>query len=455
MKEFWNKRIDLSGGLRIAIVIIMIFVAMSFYLKIKNKELKQTLSNSYDKAFYELVEYTQNVETLLAKAQISTTPSYSAKTLNNIWRKADLAQSSLSQIPTDNNVLNTAVKFFNQLSDYSYSLANKLIDGENLKDEDYENLNDYYETCQILNGTVQSLASDLESNSISWEELTKVENTAFLAQEVSNISKDSFSKIDEDMQDYEGLIYDGPFSEHMTSSKPLGLGSEIYNEENAKEKVYEYVDKNRVSELKSNGIVNGNIKSFSFSFVLDGNINGYINVTEQGGHVLWMNIARSVTEEKITKEQANGIGKDFLEKHGFGEMKESYFTNENGILTVNYAFNQNGVICYPDLVKVKIALDNGEVLGLESQSYLNSHHMRDLPKAGISMQEAQRKINPKLQILSSNVTFIPTDWKTEIAAYEFKGKMDDKNFIVYINIENGREEKVFMILDTPGGTFTI
>lgn len=455
MKEFWNKRVDLSGGLRIALVALMIFVGMSFYLNIRNKELMQTLSNSYDKAFYELVEYTENVETLLAKAQISNTPSYSAKTLNNIWRKADLAQSSLSQIPTDNNVLNTAVKFFNQLSDYSYSLANKLIDGENLRDEDYENLNDYYETCQTLNSTIQGLASDLASNSISWKELTKEENTAFLAQEVANISKDSFSKIEQDMQDYEGLIYDGPFSEHMTSSKPLGLGSEVYSEEKSKEKVYEYVDKTRITELKSNGIVNGNIKSYSFSFVLDGKINGYINVTEQGGHVLWMDISRNVANENVTKEQANAIGKDFLEKHGFGEMKESYFTNENGVLTINYAFNQNGIICYPDLVKVKVALDNGEVLGLESQSYLNSHHKRDLPKANISMQEAQKQINSKLEILSSNVTVIPTDWKTEVAAYEFKGKMNDKNFIVYINIENGREEKVFMILDTPGGTFTI
>ena len=210
--EFWNKRVDLSGGLRIALVALMIFVGMSFYLNIRNKELTQTLSNSYDKAFYELVEYTENVETLLAKAQISNTSSYSAKTLNNIWRKADLAQSSLSQIPTDSNVLNTAVKFFNQLSDYSYSLANKLIDGENLKDDDYENLNDYYETCQTLNSTIQGLASDLASNSISWKELTKEENTAFLAQEVANISKDSFSKIEQYMQDYEGLIYDGPFS---------------------------------------------------------------------------------------------------------------------------------------------------------------------------------------------------------------------------------------------------
>ncbi len=453
--KFLNKRIDANRGLWIAIVIMIIFMAMFFYLKMKNEELTQTLSNSYDKSFYELVEYTENVETLLAKAQISNTSSYSAKTLNNIWRKADLAQSSLSQIPTDNNVLNTAVKFFNQLSDYSYSLANKLIDGEKLKDEDYENLNDYYKTCRTLNSTIQGLASDLESNSISWKELTKEENTAFLAQEVANISKDSFSKIEQDMQDYEGLIYDGPFSEHMTSSEPLGLGSEVYSEEKAKEKIYEYVDKMRITELKSNGIVNGNIKSYSFSFVLDDNINGYINVTEQGGHVLLMNISRDISNENITKEQANVIGKDFLEKHGFGTMKESYFTNENGVLTINYAFNQNGVICYPDLVKVKVALDNGEVLGLESQSYLNSHHERELPKANISMQEAESKINSKLEILSSNVTVIPTDWKTEVTAYEFKGKINDKNFIVYINIENGREEKIFMILDTPGGTFTI
>ena len=33
--------------------------------------------------------------------------------------------------------------------------------------------------------------------------------------------------------------------------------------------------------------------------------------------------------------------------------------------------------------------------------------------------------------------------------------MEDKEFIVYINIETGVEEKIFMLLDTPGGTFAI
>lgn len=455
MKELWNKKIKLSGGIRLSFIVIFIFFFMSVYLEIQNKNLNQTLANSYDKSFYELVEYVDNVEVLLAKAQICSSSNYSAKTLSNIWRKADLAQASLSQIPTENNVLNNAVKFFNQLSDYSYSLSNKLIDGNSLDEKDFENLEDYHNTCQTLNYTLQELANDFNSNSISWDELVKSENKAFLAQEVANLSKDSFSQIEEDMQDYEGLIYDGPFSEHMTSANPLGLGNEKYNEEMAMQKVYEYIDKTLIKDLKSGGIVEGNIKAFSFNFTLTNDSKGYINITEQGGDILWMDIYRTVSEEKITKEQANQIGKEYLSNHGFKDMKETYFTNQNGVLTINYAYNQNGIICYTDLIKVKVALDNGEVLGIETQSYLNSHHARELPKINISMQEAESKINPKLEISSRQVTLIPTDWKTEITAYEFKGKINEQDFIVYINVENGKEEKIFMVLDTPGGTFTI
>ena len=160
-------------------------------------------------------------------------------------------------------------------------------------------------------------------------------------------------------------------------------------------------------------------------------------------------------EENILKEQAKGIGKEYLNNHGFLNMQETYFTNENGILTINYAYNQNGVICYPDLVKVKVALDNGEILGVETQSYLNSHKEREIPVAKISMQEAEKKLNPKLEIVSRQIAVIPTDWKSELTTYEFRGKIEDRTFIIYINIENCKEENIFMVLDTPGGTFTL
>ena len=121
----------------------------------------------------------------------------------------------------------------------------------------------------------------------------------------------------------------------------------------------------------------------------------------------------------------------------------------------NYAYEQNGVICYTDLIKVKVALDDGAIVGMETKSYLSSHRQRQITKPKITIEEAKAKLNPKLEILSEGMAIIPTDWQTELITYEFKGKVGENNFIVYINVENGKEEKVFMIIDTPGGMLAI
>ena len=53
-------------------------------------------------------------------------------------------------------------------------------------------------------------------------------------------------------------------------------------------------------------------------------------------------------------------------------MKRTYYLKEEGVMTINYAYVQNDVTMYPDLIKLKVALDNGDILGIETQGYLNS-----------------------------------------------------------------------------------
>lgn len=455
MKEFFNRKVNRVNGHRLAFLLVIILGLISLYLSLENNELEQTLNNSYGRAFYELVEYVDNVETLLAKAQISSSPEYAAKTLTDVWRKADLAQASLSQIPITHTTLENAEKYFNQLSDYSYSLSRKTIENQKLANEDLSNLKDLYERCKNLNQTLSGLMSDMSSGSISWAELGKESNDALFAQEVANLSQDSFSQIEENMQDYEGLIYDGPFSEHMTNPEILGLGDTMYSEEMARDVIYEYMSKDKISEIKYNGIVDGTIRTHSFDVTLNSGDMYYINITEKDGKVLWMNYPKVINNPTLTKEEANALALKFLDEHGFKSMKESYFTNENGMLTINYAYEQDGVICYTDLVKVKVALDDGAIVGLETQSYLSSHRERKIAKPKVTKEQAKAKLNPKLEIVSEGMAIIPTDWKTELTTYEFKGKIDENNFIVYINVENGKEEKIFMIIDTPGGTLAI
>jgi len=50
---------------------------------------------------------------------------------------------------------------------------------------------------------------------------------------------------------------------------------------------------------------------------------------------------------------------------------------------------------------------------------------------------------------------IPTEYKTEVLCWEFKGKVEDREFLVYINTQTGKEEDILVILNTPNGTLTM
>ena len=161
-----------------------------------------------------------------------------------------------------------------------------------------------------------------------------------------------------------------------------------------------------------------------------------------------------MTEEKISEQDAVQMGKEYLASKGSPNMQETYYLKENGFITVNYAYKQGDVVIYPDLIKVKIALDNGEIIGLETTGYLNCHYERNIPTAQISMEEARENLSDKIEIKSEGLAIIPTEWNTEIFCYEFKGKVEDIDFIAYINAETGEEEDILIITNTPNGTLT-
>ena len=135
-------------------------------------------------------------------------------------------------------------------------------------------------------------------------------------------------------------------------------------------------------------------------------------------------------------------------------MKPTYYLKQNGALTINYAYTEDDVTIYPDLIKVKIALDNGEILGMETTGYLNNHTQRNLAKPKITKAQAKASLNTKLEITSEGLAIIPTEWKTEIFCYEFKGKVDNTDFLVYVNSDTGKEENILVIIDTPNGILT-
>ena len=404
----WKNRLKDRHMLSIIVVLFTIIVILGIVIYKKQTEYRQASENQYNMAFYELVDYVQNVETYLAKSLISSSPEHGAETLTHVWREANLAQAYLSRLPIDNVELEKTSKFLNQVSDYSYSLSRKNIYKKALTDEDLNNLEELHNYSVDLKNTLDQLSADINGGRIKWGELTKKGEVAF-AQEVSNISKNSFSNLEENFHEYSGLIYDGAFSEHMTSSQKKGLTGDNIDEEKAKQIAIDFIGKDRVQAINFNGkSENTDIITYDFSVKVnsENEENMNISITEKGGHVLLMNYNRNVEAELISQEEADKKGKEFLESRGLNNMKETYYLKQDGIVTINYAYKQDEVTVYPDLIKLKVALDNGEIMGIETKGYLNSHEKRKIDDIKVSKEKAKEGLNKNLEIINHKPVFL-------------------------------------------------
>ena len=438
----------------VAIILIIALVVLGIMLYKEKNQYTIATENNYNFAFYQVVDYVKDVENYLAKAMISSSSEHAAETLMHVWREANLALSYMTQLPISSNELLNTDKFLNQVSDYSFTLATKSIEGEDLTQEELDNLKELYDYSVDLSDILEQLSADMSSGRISWKELTEDVDTAF-AQQVDNLSATSFSNIDKNFGEYEGLIYDGAYSEHMESAEKKGLVGEEITEEQAKEKAISFIGEDRLEKIELTSLVeNGNIVVYDFMATLKNEGILTIAISKKGGHIVVANHNRDVQEEKLSQDEANEIGQKFLESIGIPNMKATYYLKEGGAVTINYAYVQDDVTIYADLIKLKVALDNGEILGIETTGYLNNHTERNIEEPTITMDKAKDSLNQKLEITSSGLAIIPTEWKTEVFCYEFKGKIYDTDFLVYINANTGKEENILVIIETPNGILT-
>jgi germination protein YpeB len=239
----WKERLTDRHMFSIVVTSFLVILALLGYIiKIRNDN-KQALENTYNHAFFELASYIDNINNLLSKAQISKDPSHGAKTMSEIWRQSNLAKTNLVQLPIEQDTIAQASKFLSQASDFSYSLTMQTIDQIPVSDEQLNNIKSLSDYAEKLQKSISALSNELNSGKLYWNEIAKKGTATF--KQVSNESEDnSFTEISKNFQDYPGLIYDGPFSEHITDIKPVGITGKEIDSNKAIEIAKKFVEKN-------------------------------------------------------------------------------------------------------------------------------------------------------------------------------------------------------------------
>lgn len=448
LKKKVNKKV-------LNVTIFMTFGALIiFSLEMTNnfKRQKNLVQDEYNKSMYLAVSYINNVEVDLAKLLVTSTPKMSAVTLADIWKQANLAKECLEQIPVGQNSMANASKYLTQVSDFSYTLMKQNISDIKLTEEEYEKLKHIYEDSSKLSSKMSDIYDDLNAGRIKWDELEKIGNEKLPDNDISN----SISEVGKTFQNYEGLIYDGAFSDHLLSSEPKFLSQKEISEDDAKKYIEEVIlNDEKIDKIEFKGESNGKIELYNFDVTLDSKQKRTISITKNDCKLYLMIGDKNVKEQNISVDEAKKRGMEFLNKLGIDNMIETYYQKTENMIVINYAATQDGVILYPDLIKVKISLDDGKVYGVEAAGYIFNHTTRNNLKPSISQEKAKSILNSSLEIISSDMALIPTESNSEILTYEFKGKIDNREFLIYINADNLREEKVLLVIDNKNGVLTM
>lgn len=416
------------------------------------KALEVTTENQYNRAFHELVGYVDDIDTLLSKTQLTKSPAQLAKLSSDIFRQSAEAKSCLGQLPTSEVQLDNTSKFLSQVGDYTYVLSQSMINGEEISQEEYDNLASMNEYAATLKNTLSEIGTKIYNGEVRISQ-SRTRQRGTVADAADSNVLDDLANVEKSFDEYPSLIYDGPFSEHIENREPALLkNAHTISQEDALNTAEKFVGtKGLAFESLSE---NTAIPSYTFVKNTDSNQIS-ISITKDGGYILSYLNSRNIDGERLDINSATDKAAEFLQKNGFYSMQSSYYEKSGGIATINFAYVQDNVTCYSDLVKVRVALDTGEIVGLETNGYIMNHAERNLSAPALSVDDAKSKISTGLDVTATKLALVPKDSMREVLCYEFKGAFNGKNFLIYVNAENGREEEIFLLIESEEGILTV
>ena len=429
---------------------VCIIVLFSMILLKRFKIEKQEVQDLYNRAMYDFVSDVNNIENEMTKLKITSNDTYTMTTLASVFAKSNSAKSNLDILPFSANSISNVSKFLTQLSDFSYSLMRNILNGDNIS-EYKENIDSLYDKISELSDVVEKIYSDLTANNIKWDELEKVGNEKI---KESNAQEElsSVNYIGKTFTEYEGIIYDGAFSNHILTAKPVYLSGNILSSEDAKNLIKEEL---RVDSIEFKSEQDGKLSLYVFEVKLSGfDTLKTLYVTKEDGRVYQMISDRNSNTENISIDEAEKKATEYINSLGIENIVPTYYLKSENMITISFAATQDDVIIYSDLIKVKVALDNGEIMTYEADGYIYNHKEREI-SASKTIDEAREVLYKDLSIENERLCIIPTDSKDEVLVYEFEGIIDENRFLVYVNANTLVEEKIYILLETEGGTLAM
>ncbi|MBO5395143.1 MAG: germination protein YpeB [Clostridia bacterium] len=403
---------------------------------------KGELENVYNDNFYNLLDSVNNLENKVSKTLNATSSTYQRKTLLEASKNASEAEISIAALPLSQNDIQDTTKMVNQIAGYTSTLAEKLAKGENLSQSEIETLEKVHQNIMSLKEQLNKFERKLNDG---YSILDSSLNVDANGNEFSS-SLMSLKSVD---IEYPTMIYDGPFSDSVVQAAVKGLSGAQVSREEARENVQTFFkDSVRVEE---EGETNGKFETYNFRVTNSSEEMLFVQVTKIGGHILTISGTGEEGVENIDYNAARKIALEFARGNGIENPDVVWADSIGNDVYLNIAPTQNGIILYPDLVKVKVNTTSGSVVGYDATPYFTNHTNRKISKGTLADDRAIGSVPSTFEIVQVRWVLSPLDYNREVVCKEVQAENTEGTYYFYFNGTTGELEDVLKVVQTDNG----
>lgn len=431
--------------------LVLLLVGLWGYSQYNTRRLWENRTETqYQRAFSELTGNLGGLETQLAKCSISNDPSFLRQTLAEIWRLSYAAQEKLSQLPLTTMELTRMKMLLAKTAAFSYRVTGRPAESLRLTDAEWKTLQGFRSQSRFVSGQLTSMQSNILQNKLRWVDVDRLSGQQISAAAMAaRIGTNKVTKNLVMLEDGLKRLPDPGFPESAViyKPKPKGLkGAKITTAEGRAIASQFVGGPNSRLSAAFIGRIRGDIPNLLYAVTESKRRDAYptrVSVTEQGGKVAWMLSERELGPRKLNLAKATSIAERFVKEKGQSDLTVVTREEFGGVDIITMAPKTDGVVRYPELVKVQVAMDSGRVVGYEGLGYLIYHD--DAAKLGtprLTAADAKKCVSPHLRVdgVRKAVTISPQ--QKEVLTYEVAGTMNGERFLVYIDANTGTEVKI-------------
>lgn len=425
-------------------VLLSVFLALSYGIRAQRSA--QALEDAYAQRVLETQEHLQAIGLKLAKTPVAADAHTQVELLTGVCRQADGVVSGLGALPLSHAAMGDTLKFCNQLSEYAMALALGVAGGQPLAEEQALRLGELESQCALLLGQFATARDAMVAQSLR---LTAQPGVFYAQAQAAQRPLEQVADPDNGME-YPSMIYDGAFSDARHYGQPKALGEGTIDARQAVEIAKAFVGEERVAGAEQAPESGGPLASYGVTLTLKDGVVLNADVTRQGGKLLWIMPEHASFEAALTLEACTEAARRFLQQHGYGDMEANHYQVYDGLAVINFVAVQDGVLLYPDLVKVQVRMDTGELVGLEANNYLMNHTRRVDLTPSLTPEQALERVSPRIGATQARLCVIPYR-DGERLCYEAAGRWEGRAYRVYIDARTGEEADVLVIVDSGDG----